>query len=353
MAKCGSDPHFSYDARPQIESVLAWARDIKGLGEWTAEVGHAFARADGIDLYTGHGVSLGSVMTMDDAKLVADGHWQGDPFLGFTGGTEVPWAQLVPSQPRHAPWYLQAIHWTIKPSEVLAKTIANTVAHPQQFLKVVSDLNQIGLGALLTAGGGAGFSGGAMADATVVFLPLGVVIDAASLAAMGAGVAVVGHGGKNLWDDIRNLEARSKKSIQADKGYGARPSPQPTPEGGNPYKQEVADRVPGWGLDGTGKSAGAVDLGNGKVEDVVSGKLGPFQDMPSAPRPETGYNGNVLTHVEAHATALMRLTGTDNANSISTGTLASATAPTGAHPCWRGWFQRGRSSPSTVPVGRR
>lgn len=117
----------------------------------------------------------------------------------------------------------------------------------------------------------------------------------------------------DLADDSGTMARMVDGGGESDLGIGLRPT-QPTeiPEGAAPFKQELADQVPAYGLAGK-KTSGVLDLGDGQPAPLESGYDGPTSQLPPAPRPGTGMNGNILSHVEAHAAAQMRLTDVDNA----------------------------------------
>jgi hypothetical protein len=83
------------------------------------------------------------------------------------------------------------------------------------------------------------------------------------------------------------------------------------PAGGR--RKPPPDRVQGWWVNGKSTTYGALDLGHGEVLDVASGNGGPAQDLSGPPRSGTGYNGNIITHAETHAAAIMRLYNIGNA----------------------------------------
>ena len=75
-----------------------------------------------------------------------------------------------------------------------------------------------------------------------------------------------------------------------------------------PFDPDIAQQVPVYGTRGT-KATGAVDLGS-KVVVFDSGEDGPALALP---KPRRGMHGNVVTHVEAHTAAAMRLEGVHEA----------------------------------------
>jgi SCP1.201-like deaminase len=75
-----------------------------------------------------------------------------------------------------------------------------------------------------------------------------------------------------------------------------------------PFDPEVAKRVPVYGTRGS-KTTGAVFLGS-MVVMFDSGEDGPALRLP---KPRRGMHGNVVTHVEAHTAAVMRLEGVHEA----------------------------------------
>lgn len=83
-------------------------------------------------------------------------------------------------------------------------------------------------------------------------------------------------------------------------------------EGSDPapgFVPELAERLPPYGTRGE-KTTGIVDLGAGRVVEQISGYDGPTRSMP---RPRPGMDRNLLSHVEAHAVALMRRHGVTHA----------------------------------------
>lgn len=79
--------------------------------------------------------------------------------------------------------------------------------------------------------------------------------------------------------------------------------PDVVPDGADPFDQEVADRVPPYGGRGT-KTTGVLVLPDGEaLPEQDSGYAGPASRMP---KPRQGMDGNLVTHVEAHAVAAMR-----------------------------------------------
>lgn len=58
------------------------------------------------------------------------------------------------------------------------------------------------------------------------------------------------------------------------------------------------------------KPSGLLDI-DGQHTPLVSGREGPTQQIPP-PRTGTGMNGKLVTHVEAHAAAQLRVTGATN-----------------------------------------
>jgi hypothetical protein len=96
-----------------------------------------------------------------------------------------------------------------------------------------------------------------------------------------------------------------------DLGVGARPQPPATaPPDANPYRPEIANQVPPYGQKGV-KTTGILDLGNGRILPPQDSTYdGPALRLP---RPRRGMNRHNMSHVEAHAAAQMRLTGTMDA----------------------------------------
>jgi hypothetical protein len=91
-------------------------------------------------------------------------------------------------------------------------------------------------------------------------------------------------------------------------GLGARPLPPATvPAGANPYRPEIADLVPAYL---GSKTTGVLDLNGRVVAPQDSGYSGPVQQLSP---PRRGMNGTNMSHVEAHAAAQMRISGTMNA----------------------------------------
>lgn len=73
-----------------------------------------------------------------------------------------------------------------------------------------------------------------------------------------------------------------------------------------PFRSHAAARVP----DYEGRECrGSLDV-SGRIEDLRSGEGGPSDRLP---KPRPGMHGNILTHVEAHASAVMRMSGAEEA----------------------------------------
>jgi len=162
-------------------------------------------------------------------------------------------------------------------------------------------------GGLMLLGGGAE-AGGLALDASGVGAVGGVVLNGLGVAAIAAGATTAGVFTARTAGDVSDLisESRSKKEIQQDPGYGARPSkPGRTPRGAQPYKARIANRVPPWGQNGP-KTTGVFDAGTGRPETIVSGYGGPADLLP---KPRAGMPNNLVSHVEANAAARMRLDG--------------------------------------------
>ena len=127
------------------------------------------------------------------------------------------------------------------------------------------------VGAGLTLVGGAAVGGGGLLDATGVLLPAGVPLTVAGAAAITAGVGGAGYYGDQLIKDLGTSYAR--KVAPDEPGYGATPEPgEGTPVGGRPYDSELASRVPPWGVDGTPTTSGLLDVGDGDIVGIASGR---------------------------------------------------------------------------------
>ena len=86
--------------------------------------------------------------------------------------------------------------------------------------------------------------------------------------------------------------------------------PATAPQDAAPFDETVARQVPRYGTKGT-KTTGVLALSDGHIlPEQDSGINGPALRMP---KPRTGMNGNLVTHVEAHAVASMRENDTTDA----------------------------------------
>ncbi len=230
---------------------------------------------------------------------------------GGLAGAAAPITPHIPRAPAHQGGLLNDLKGVAKASVRDLQTVGNWtlgfLGDPNN-QKVFQDGTAMsaGLGMILLGAGGE--IGGTLLDGTIVLSPAGVALNAASGVAIGAGAAGVGYGAWHMGSDIPNMNFAKNYD-----GLGARPQPTPTPAGGDAYNPNIGGRVDGYG---GYKTEGQVHL-DGDPQDLgrrlLSGRDGPFQNLPPAPRPGTGYNGRVLTHVEAHATALMRTRGVQRA----------------------------------------
>jgi hypothetical protein len=242
-----------------------------------------------------HDASRALALTLDG---IASGITPADAFIS------------VPS----TPWYDHALHdvahWTDDGLHILGNA-----TQPQHLLEDLKTLVDAGGGAAsiaLIVLSGAGFGAGGALDVTGVGSVLGVPLDVAAAAGVGAGIAGTGYFGDQFDKDIRNLETRSHDSILNDPAYGGTPTdPGSTPSGGEPFDPDVADRVPSWGADGTPKTSGALQTGNGDIIDITSGNNGITlpDDLPPGALDGTGLNARLTAHVEAQAAIQMRMTG--------------------------------------------
>jgi uncharacterized protein YukE len=221
----------------------------------------------------------------------------------------------------HTPWYEQPLHW----GEDATNAVGGALGTAWNFVSsnpgamATDGLDLLGLAGsvALIGAGGSGEVGGLALDLTGAGAAIGVPLNIAGLAAITAGVGGAGYFGDQL---VKDLGINYTRKVTPDEpGYGATPQPgESTPVAtdgtpGNPFNHEVADRVAGWGVNGKSTTFGALDLGNGEVIEVSSGSSGPAQDLPGPPRSGTGYNGNIITHAEAQASAIMRLKNITNA----------------------------------------
>lgn len=94
--------------------------------------------------------------------------------------------------------------------------------------------------------------------------------------------------------------SKAEQKRRADPGYGKTPvraaTDPVTVPGAAPYDPKVAAKVEPWGINDV-KTRGVL-VKNGQETPLTSGRKGPSQDRGG---PGTGMNGNVKTHVEAHA----------------------------------------------------
>jgi hypothetical protein len=222
---------------------------------------------------------------------------------------------------RHTPWYDKPLQWgedTVNALGSAFRTAWDYVSsNPGAIAKDGLDLLGLAGSVAMIGAGGTGEVGGLALDLTGVGVPVGVPLNVAGAAVITAGVGGVGYFADQL---IKDLGINYTRKVTPDQpGYGATPQPsESTPVAsdgtpGNPFNPEVADRVAGWGVNGKSTTFGALDVGNGEVVDVASGSSGPAQELPGPPRSGTGYNGNIITHAEAQATAIMRLKNITNA----------------------------------------
>jgi RHS repeat-associated protein len=84
------------------------------------------------------------------------------------------------------------------------------------------------------------------------------------------------------------------------------PAPQSAPGIGGPAMTATPD-LPAYGGK---KTSGVLERAEKTEVDLQSGRDGPALDLP---KPRPGMNGRIVTHVEAHATAVMRIDGLDDA----------------------------------------
>jgi hypothetical protein len=190
-------------------------------------------------------------------------------------------------------------------------TVNGLAAVGQSAMENPGNLAEMGIGAGLLALGTAGSTGGGLATATGIGAPAGVPVLAASIAAVGAGGALVAGGAQGLLGDAMNknpniLQALSKDQRLKDSGYGKTPvrspdAPEPPPNAGR-YDPDVAGRVGGWG-EVDGKTRGVL-VKNGEESVSQSGNAGPASTMPGGPG--SGLNGALKSHVEAHAGASLK-----------------------------------------------
>jgi hypothetical protein len=180
-------------------------------------------------------------------------------------------------------------------------------------------------------------------DVTGVGAVVGVPGNVASAGLIVSGGAIAGgfamKAGQDLGGDVMNAQAsRDTTGGVGDDGLGARPTrpdPSNVPKDADPYDEDLAGQVPAY--DGA-KTSGVVDLGGGDTETLTSRYGGPSSRLSGPPRPGTGYNNNILAHVEAHATAEMRLTGVKRAT-LYINRLACG-GPSGARPCFPEWSRQ-------------
>lgn len=99
--------------------------------------------------------------------------------------------------------------------------------------------------------------------------------------------------------------SKSEEARRRDPGYGKTPvrtgTDPITEKGAAPYDPNVAAKVPPWGANDV-KTRGVL-VKDGEEIPLASGKKGPSQNRGG---PGTGMNGNVKTHVEAHAGASLK-----------------------------------------------
>ena len=217
----------------------------------------------------------------------------------------------------HSPWYDAPVHWGEDAVNAVGGAFStawdSVSSNPAAIAK---DALGLLVGAGLTLVGGAAVGGGGLLDATGVLLPAGVPLTVAGAAAITAGVGGAGYYGDQLIKDLGTSYAR--KVAPDEPGYGATPEPgEGTPVGGRPYDSELASRVPPWGVDGTPTTSGLLDVGDGDIVGIASGRDNLANEivngLPKGALDDTGMDWYLRAHVEAQAAIYMRLDQVDDA----------------------------------------
>jgi hypothetical protein len=113
-------------------------------------------------------------------------------------------------------WYEDPLQWAADGEHLVANGVSHgfdtfryALSHPGEAQKLALDALQAGGGLALTAAGGVGFGAGVLLDGSVIGIPAGVALDAASAAAIAGGAAISVHGITNGLGDISNLYSKS------------------------------------------------------------------------------------------------------------------------------------------------
>jgi len=116
----------------------------------------------------------------------------------------------------HHHWYDDPVRWASDGEHAVAHGVARSVdafayalAHPDQAIRLASDLLQISGGVLLTGASATGIGAGILLDGTGIGIPAGVAVDTACVAGVAAGAGLSMHGIKDAIGDVSNLYSKS------------------------------------------------------------------------------------------------------------------------------------------------
>ena len=220
----------------------------------------------------------------------------------------------------HTPWYDAPVHWGEDAVNAVGGAFSTAweyvSSNPAPIAKDAADMVGLAGSVALIGLGGGGEGLGLGLDLTGIAAVVGVPLNVAGVAAIGAGVAGFDYFDHQL---AKDLGTNYTRKVQPDEpGYGATPKPgEGTPVDGNPYDPELAGRVPPWGVDGTPTTSGLIDMGDGDIVEISSGRDNAaneiMNNLPKGALDKTGMNWFLRAPVEAQAGIYMRLNQIDNA----------------------------------------